>query len=120
ASRLHLYIGSVLPPYYRNRQGEHLSEVVGIFKSDVSFWQANLVLTTFESATAIFDQPGLATDLLVYCRPGYEPAVRASILRLRTDERQGDRETRRQGDDDDPRPTTQGHLVSLSPCLLQA
>ena len=39
------------------------------------------MLTSVETAGRIFDQPGLATDLLVYCRPGYGPAVRAAISR---------------------------------------
>jgi ABC-type lipoprotein release transport system permease subunit len=80
ARRLKLRVGSYLPPFYRNRQGERLAEVVGVFRSDAPLWQANLILTTFDSAAAIFDQPGLATDFLVYCRPGYENAIRAQIL----------------------------------------
>jgi ABC-type lipoprotein release transport system permease subunit len=81
ARRLHLEVGSVLPPFYRNRRGERVSEVVGLFRSDVSLWQARLIVTSFETAGYIFDQPGLATDLLVYCHPGYDDNVRAFILR---------------------------------------
>lgn len=75
ARRLRLKAGSVLLPFYRNDQGERLSRVVGVFTSDAPLWQASLMLTTFESAAHIFDQPGLATDLLVSCRPGYHDAV---------------------------------------------
>jgi ABC-type lipoprotein release transport system permease subunit len=82
ARRLHLEVGSRLLPFYHNRQGERLSQVVGIFKSDDPFWQANLILTTFEAAAAIFDQPGLATDLLISCRPRYEAALRSKILSM--------------------------------------
>ena len=79
ARRLGLRVGAVLPPFYRNDQGEHLSRVVGLFKADGPLWQANLVLTTFDAAAEIFDQPGLATDLLVSCRPGYQAAVSRAV-----------------------------------------
>jgi ABC-type lipoprotein release transport system permease subunit len=79
ARRLKLKAGSVLPPFYRNEKGERLSRVVGIFKPDCPLWQANLVLTTFDTAAAVFDQEGLATDLLVWCRPGYQAAVAGRI-----------------------------------------
>lgn len=75
ARRLKLKVGSMLPPFYRNDRGERLSRVVGIFKPDAPLWQAHLILTTFEVASAVFDQPELATDLLVWCRPGYQAAV---------------------------------------------
>jgi ABC-type lipoprotein release transport system permease subunit len=80
ARHLHLEVGSLLPPFYHNAKGERLSQVVGLFKSDVPIWQANLVVTSFATAAAIFDQEGLATDLLVSCRPGYQDAVRAAIV----------------------------------------
>ncbi|HKB03983.1 MAG TPA: FtsX-like permease family protein [Gemmataceae bacterium] len=85
ARKLNLKVGSYLPPFYHSRQGERVSEVVGIFRSDVSPWQARLIVTSFETAAHIFDQPGLATDLLVYCRPGYEGEVRQAILRTTAD-----------------------------------
>ena len=79
ARRLELVVGSRIPPFYRNHQGEKNTEIVGLFRSDASFWQAKLILTTFATAEYIFDQPGLATDFLVYCRPGYQAAVAARI-----------------------------------------
>jgi ABC-type lipoprotein release transport system permease subunit len=81
ARKLNLRVGTAVPPFYRSRAGERISEVVGIFRSDVSMWQSRLVVTSFETAEHIFDQHGLATDLLVRCRPGYEDRVRATILR---------------------------------------
>jgi ABC-type lipoprotein release transport system permease subunit len=81
ARQLALKVGSVLPPFYRNPRGEHLSRVVGVFRPDAPLWQANLILTTFDTAQAVFDQPGLATDLLVWCRPGYEGEVSRAIER---------------------------------------
>jgi ABC-type lipoprotein release transport system permease subunit len=81
ARRLHLDVGSLLPPFYHSRAGDRVSEVVGVFRSDVSLWQARLVVTSFETAAHIFDQSGLATDLLVYCRPDYQEEVRRAIRR---------------------------------------
>jgi ABC-type lipoprotein release transport system permease subunit len=80
ARRLRLEVGSVIPPFYRNDEGEKLSKVVGVFKSDVPLWQSNLILTTFDTAAAVFNQKGLATDLLVNCRPGYAESVRSRIM----------------------------------------
>lgn len=84
ARRLHLEVGALLPPFYRNRHGERLSEVVGLFQAEVSLWQANLILTSLDTAAAIFDQQGLATDLLVQCRPGSQAQVSATILQSLT------------------------------------
>ncbi len=81
ARRLRLRVGDVIPPFYQSRGGERLSQIVGVFRSDVSLWQAHVVFTTFETAANIFDAPGLATDLLVDCRPGYAEQVRTTILR---------------------------------------
>lgn len=79
ASRLKLEVGSFLPPFYHNRAGERVSQVVGIFASDAPVWQANLIFTSFDSAAAIFDQPHLATEALVYCRPGERERVAGRI-----------------------------------------
>jgi ABC-type lipoprotein release transport system permease subunit len=79
ARRLGLKVGSALPPFYRNDRGERTSRVVGLFKADCPLWQARLILTTFDAAAAVFDQPGLATDLLVTCRPGYQAAVSRAV-----------------------------------------
>jgi ABC-type lipoprotein release transport system permease subunit len=79
ARRLHLRPGSRVPPFYRNDGGEKVSTVVGVFRADVSLWQSRLILASFETAAAIFDQEGVAGDLLVYCRPGYVAAVRQAI-----------------------------------------
>ena len=82
AQRLKLKVDSMLPPFYRNDRGERSSRVVGVFRADAPLWQAHLILTTFATAAYIFDQPGLATDLLIWCRPGYQEAVSRSIERL--------------------------------------
>lgn len=81
ARRLSLDVDSALPPFYRNDKGERLSRIVGIFEPDAPLWQSQLILTTFETAGHIFDQPGLMTDLLVWCRPGYQAEVSRTIAR---------------------------------------
>src|SRR5262249_2930711 len=81
ARRLVLKIGSRIPPFYRSEQGERVSEVVGIFMTDAPLWQSRMILTSFETAAAIFDVSDLATDLLVYCRPGYADSIAATIRR---------------------------------------
>jgi ABC-type lipoprotein release transport system permease subunit len=81
ARRLRVRVGDVLLPISASTRGEKLSKVVGIFKSDVPVWESNLILTSFDAAAAICDQQGVATELLVYCRPGYHDSVRKEILR---------------------------------------
>jgi ABC-type lipoprotein release transport system permease subunit len=81
ARRLHLQVGSLIPPFYRSDAPDRVSEVVGLFRSDVTLWQSNLLLTTFDTAATIFNQRDRATDLLVTCRPGYEDKVRTRIMR---------------------------------------
>jgi ABC-type lipoprotein release transport system permease subunit len=81
ARRLNLDVASLIPPFYHSSEGDRISEIVGVFESDVPIWEANLIVTSFDTATTIFDQRGLATDLLVYCRPGYQQTVRSGILR---------------------------------------
>lgn len=93
ARRLGLKVGSTLLPFSRSRQGDRVSRVVGVFKTDAPLWQANLILTTFKAASAVFDQPfdqqadepKLATDLLVWCEPGTHAAVTQVIERFSLD-----------------------------------
>ncbi len=82
ARRLHLRVGDMVPPFYRNDAGERISTVVGLFDADSPVWAAHLVFCSLETASAIFAQEGLVTGLLVDCDPGYRPAVMAAILRL--------------------------------------
>ena len=80
ARRLGLKVGSQLPPFYRNdREGERLTRVVGVFKADAPLWQANVMLTSFETAAVIFDQRGAATDILVSCAGDKRDDVRRAI-----------------------------------------
>jgi ABC-type lipoprotein release transport system permease subunit len=82
ARQLGLNLGTLLPPFYRSSKGERVSKVVGVFKSEVSIWQARLIFTSLDTAASIFDQPGLVTDFLVYCETGREAAVRSCIRDL--------------------------------------
>jgi ABC-type lipoprotein release transport system permease subunit len=89
ARRLNLKVGSLLPPFYQSQSGEHVSEIVGIFRENASIGQSNLIVTSFATAQRIFDRPGLATDLLVHCQPGYQEDVRKAIDRMPREANQG-------------------------------
>jgi ABC-type lipoprotein release transport system permease subunit len=91
ARRLRLKVGSVLPPFYHNIEGERLSKVVGIFRPETGVWQANLIFTSFETAAHLFNQQGTATDLLVWCRAGYEGQVATAVTALRLSSAGGSR-----------------------------
>jgi ABC-type lipoprotein release transport system permease subunit len=81
AHRLHLNVGAVLLPFPTSGQAARIPEVVGLFRADVSLWEANLVLMPFDKAQAVFNQPGMATDLLVYCPDrGYLARLTERIL----------------------------------------
>jgi ABC-type lipoprotein release transport system permease subunit len=82
AARLGLSVGSAIPPFYRNDAGERVSTVVGVFRADLPVWAANLVLADFETAERVCASRGLASGLLVSCRPEYRDAVREAITRL--------------------------------------
>ncbi|MBQ16205.1 MAG: hypothetical protein CMJ65_03670 [Planctomycetaceae bacterium] len=79
-----LQVGTVIPPIFRSGGGEKTPRITGIFQSEISPWQSQMILTTFESAAEIFDQRGLATDLLVFCRQGQPEAIRSRILQSLT------------------------------------
>jgi ABC-type lipoprotein release transport system permease subunit len=80
ARRLHLGVGKYIPPFYHNPEGDRNSLVVGLFTADTGIWQANLIFTTLETAAYIFSEQGTATDLLVWCRPGYQEQVTSALL----------------------------------------
>ncbi|HWB09546.1 MAG TPA: FtsX-like permease family protein [Pirellulales bacterium] len=81
ASRLKLKVGSFIPPFYQNRRGEHVSNVVGIFSFEAPLWQANMLFVSFDTAARLFDQPNRATEVLVYCRAGTQEELARSISR---------------------------------------
>jgi len=59
-----------------------VSTVVGVFRSDLPVWEANVVLTDTESAMRICDARALTSSLLVSCRPEYVDSVREAIVRI--------------------------------------
>ncbi len=84
AKRLHLQTGDRMPPFYRGSQGERVSQVVGVFRADGTLWEMNLLFTSLSTAGEIFDQKGVVTEFLVYCRPGYANAVREQLTKAVT------------------------------------
>ena len=82
ARRLALKPGAMIPPFYRNEAGERVSTVVGVFRSDLPVWEANVVLTDTETATRICDARAMTSSLLVSCRPEYVDSVREAIVRI--------------------------------------
>lgn len=110
ARKLSLKRGDPLLPFYRNdRKPARLSRVVGVFKADAPLWQANMILTTFDTAATIFDQPDSATDLLVWCRPEARVSVSRAI------ERRLSFSNSPQGGLIRPRVTTREDLLALMP-----
>ncbi len=54
-------------------------KVSGIFDSDTTIWSSNLILMSFEDASEFFKMRGMATDILIYTRPGYAPLLAKEI-----------------------------------------
>ncbi len=82
ARRLALRVGAKIPPFYRNEAGERVSTVVGVFRSDLPIWSGQLLLASFETASAVFAQRGVATSLLVGVDPARREDVRRTIARM--------------------------------------
>lgn len=81
AEQLQLKVGSMIPPFYHSRSGDHVSKIVGVFRAQASLWQSRVVFTDFQSAAHIFDHDSVATDLLIYSRPEYVNDLQALIHR---------------------------------------
>jgi ABC-type lipoprotein release transport system permease subunit len=84
ATRLGIAPGSPLPPLSQNRAGLRVPVVVGVFRSGLPSWEANVILCSFDAARALFDAGEFAMQFLVDCRDGYEGAVREAVLRIPT------------------------------------
>ena len=82
ASRLKITSGSLLPPFYRNRSGEHVSKIVGVFDSDIAMWQSHVLFSTLQTMEQIFNQQDLVTDAVIYCRSGYSSSVMRSVSEI--------------------------------------
>jgi len=82
AKRLGLAPGARIPPFFQNRGGLRVPQVTGVFRSDLPMWEANVILTSLDSARLVFDEKDTVTQFLVTCRDGYAGAVRESITRI--------------------------------------
>ena len=56
-------------------------QIVGLFHSPCNIWNVDLLVMNYEDASELFGIRGMATDLSVYTRPGYEKIVDV-IVRL--------------------------------------
>lgn len=63
------------------RKPEATFHVVGVFSSPFTIWEADLIVMSFADAEDLFEMPGMATDLSVWTRPGYEKII-DGIIRL--------------------------------------
>lgn len=50
-------------------------KINGIIPPEVAIWAGNMVVVSFRDAEQLFKLPGLASELLVYCRPGTADSV---------------------------------------------
>lgn len=57
-------------------------KVAGLFKADSSIWASDLIFIPFEDASEVFNMNGEATDILIYTRPGYTPAVAEAVKKI--------------------------------------
>ncbi|MFQ6093904.1 MAG: ABC transporter permease [bacterium] len=82
-------IGAGLAEYFKLGIGERFSlelnpqklfKVVGLFDAQASIWSSNLLFMSFEDANELFRMEGMATDILVYTRPGYEESVSEVLI----------------------------------------
>ena len=85
AHRLKLQVGSLLPPFYHNSNGERVSKIVGLFNSEITLWQSHVMFSTFETAEEVFNQKGLVTDFVIHCQPGYEDNLNSTLRRQLSD-----------------------------------
>jgi ABC-type lipoprotein release transport system permease subunit len=69
------------------RHPEQRFLIVGIFSSQFTVWESDLMVMGFEDASNLFDFQGKATDLLIYTRPGYEQIV--DVIIRTSDREQG-------------------------------
>lgn len=57
-------------------------KITGLFRAGSTIWASDLIFMPFEDAAEIFGAGDTATDLLVYARPGYVPAVAEALKKL--------------------------------------
>ncbi len=91
AKFLKLKIGS---RFSIKRNPGQVFQIVGLFKSPCNIWNVDLLMMNFEDASLLFGIRGMATDLSVYTRPGYEQIVDV-IVRLSEKEEESGKPTLR-------------------------
>lgn len=87
-TRNEVVVGNGLARYYQLAPGDSfifplnrdkVFKVVGIFSADSSIWSSDLVLMSLEDGAELFQMKGMASDFLIYCRPGYEGVISKGI-----------------------------------------
>jgi len=76
-------IGQGLARYYDLKVGDLLKieeldklfRVVGIFSAGATIWSSDLIFMGLEDAANLFKMKGMASDLMIRCRPGYADAI---------------------------------------------
>lgn len=53
--------------------------IAGIFQADLTIWSADMILMSYEDASSFFVMKGMATDILIYTRPGYATKLAENI-----------------------------------------
>jgi len=53
--------------------------VVGVFSSGCSIWSSNLLYMSLDDAGELFRMKGMATDFLIYAKPGESPIVNLQL-----------------------------------------
>ncbi|HUU81278.1 MAG TPA: FtsX-like permease family protein [Acidobacteriota bacterium] len=53
--------------------------IAGIFQADLTIWSADMILMSYEDASSFFVMKGMATDILIYTRPGYATKLAEKI-----------------------------------------
>jgi len=72
AEYLNLKVGS---RFSIDRNPGQVWQIVGLFRSTFTIWNADLLIMNFEDTCELFGVRGEATDFLIYTRPGYEQIV---------------------------------------------
>ncbi len=49
--------------------------VAGLLEPELSIWSGSMVVISFDAAQQVFKLPGMASELLLYCRPGTAESV---------------------------------------------
>ena len=76
AKEFHLQLGV---RFSLSNNPSKIFRVAGFFDADATIWSANLILMSFEDASEFFQLREMATDILIYTRPGYAPVLAKEI-----------------------------------------